>query len=302
MSGLDAAPRAPELTGVPLTGARTAAGFGQRRARRPVASIAIIVVFVLAAVVGPMLVGDAATQMSLADRLQPPVGFGGSWDHFLGTDKLGRDILARTLGGARVALIVAAASVGLAGLAGLALGVIGGYLGGWRDSLISRVVDISLAFPIVLIALLFAVKFGPSFWNVILVIVLLLWARFARLARGEAVVLREREFVEAARAVGASRSSILVAHIIPNVAGPVLILATLQVGWAILTESSLSFLGAGVPPPAPAWGSMVADGRDLLRSAWWISTVPGAAIMVVTIAFNMVGDWLRDVLDPGQTS
>lgn len=264
----------------------------------PVVSLTAIVLFVLAAIFGPIIVGETSTSMSLADRLAPPVGFGGTWEHPLGTDKLGRDMLARVIGGSRVALIVALASVSIAGILGLGLGVLAGYRGGWRDTLIMRLVDLTLAFPVVLLALLFAVQFGPSLTNVIGVIVLLLWARFARLARGDALSLRAREFVVASKAIGTSDTSILVRHITPNVLPPIIVLATLQIGWAILTESALSFLGAGVPPPAPAWGSMVADGRDLLRSAWWISTIPGLAIVVVTVSFNMIGDWLRDRLDP----
>jgi peptide/nickel transport system permease protein len=265
--------------------------------RPPYISIGILVGFVLIAVFGPMLIGSRATDFSMGDRLLKPVGFGGSWDHPFGTDKLGRDMFARTVVGARVALVVTLASILGGGLLGLVSGVVSGYFGGWRDSVISRMVDLSLAFPVVLLALLFAVQFGPSLWSVVVVTAILLWGRFARLARGESLALRQREYIVAARAMGVPPRTIVRTHIVPNIMGPMLILATLQVGWAILTEASLSFLGAGVPPPEPTWGSMVADGRDLLRSAWWVSTIPGLAIVAVTVACNIVGDWMHDSLD-----
>jgi peptide/nickel transport system permease protein len=264
----------------------------------PVIPLLILVAWIVAALIGPVLTGSAATRIALNESLHPPVGFGGSPDHLLGTDQFGRDMLARLLGGARVALVVAAASVGIAGILGLVFGILAGYLGGLVDSVISRVADVVLALPVVLLALLFAVRFGPSLLNVVVIIVILFWGRFARLARGETMVLRELDFVESARAQGASGLRIMATHVALNVLPSLLVLATLQTGWAILTEASLSFLGAGIPPPAPAWGSMVASGADLVETAWWVPILPGAAILLVTVAVNLVGDWIRDRLDP----
>jgi peptide/nickel transport system permease protein len=161
-----------------------------------------------------------------------------------------------------------------------------------------RSVDVSLAFPSLLLALIFAVTVGPSFWVVVAVLVLLIWARYARLLRGEVLSWKQRDFVASARVAGASSTRIMFVHILPNVASSVVVLSTLQVGWAILVEASLSFLGAGVPPPTPTWGGMVSDGRNYVDTLWWISVFPGLAVMLVVLAFNLLGDWLRDVLDP----
>lgn len=234
----------------------------------------------------------------LVDRLKPPLLWGGTWSHPLGTDDLGRDILARVIVGARVSLAVAVAGVGLAGVVGTAAGLVAGYAGGWPDSALMRLVDVTLSLPVILLAMLAAVRFGPSTVNVVIVVAFLLWARFARLARGEALALKVRPFVEGARAVGAGHTRVLLVHIMPNLLSSVIVLASLQVGWAILTEASLSFLGAGVPPPQPAWGSMVANGQDLLATSWWVSTIPGAAIAAVVLVSNVAGDRLRDRLDP----
>ena len=274
--------------------------FRLRYSRLPIVSVAVLVLWVLAALVGPKIWGQESTEIDLINGLKPPCGFGDCGHHLLGTDQFGRDMLARIIGGARVALIIAVASVGLAGVLGMTLGVIAGYTRGVTDSVISRIADLALAFPVVLLALLFAVRFGPSLRSVVIIIIILLWGRFARVARAETLVLRELGFVESARAQGAGTLRIMARHIVPNVLPPVLVLATLQTGWAILTEASLSFLGAGVPPPRPAWGSMVADGRDLLEEAWWVPILPGLAILLVTIAVNVVGDWLRDWSDPKQ--
>jgi peptide/nickel transport system permease protein len=260
------------------------------------------VLLVIAAVagVGDLLVrfDPQATALSVASR--PPLGLGPTAlpEHWLGTDAVGRDILSRLIAGTRVSVLTAALSVGGAMLMGTAAGILGGYVGGWADRLLMRLADATLAFPAVLLALLLAVRFGPSFWGTVGVLCILLWARFARVVRAEVLALREREFIAAARVVGGGPLWIMWRHVLPNVAGTVLVLVTLQIGWAIIAEASLSFLGAGVPPPAPAWGTMVADGRNVLRSAWWISSIPGLAIMLLVVACNSVGDWLRDVLDP----
>lgn len=223
---------------------------------------------------------------------------GGSTDYLLGTDRLGRDVLSRILLGTRVSLGVAAVALAIGGVVGTLLGMVAGYLGGWADILIMRLADTFLAFPSVLMALVLAVTVGPGFWVVAVVLGLVLWARFARLIRGETLSWKQRDFVALARVAGARGGYILRHHLFPNITNSLVVLGTLQVGWAIVVEASLTFLGAGIPPPTPTWGGMVAEGLDFVESAWWISVMPGLAIMVVVFAFNLLGDWLRDRLDP----
>jgi peptide/nickel transport system permease protein len=178
------------------------------------------------------------------------------------------------------------------------LGLVSGYFGRWIDTVIMRLTDTMLSLPIILIALLFAVSLGPSFTNLIIVLGLVMWARFARLVRGEVLTWKEREFVALAKVGGCSPLRIMLRHIFPNLVNPLMVLATLQVGWVIIVESSLSFLGAGIPPPAPSWGSMIADGRGYVATAWWLSLFPGLALVLAVLSVNMLGDWLRDHLDP----
>jgi len=236
---------------------------------------------------------------SLALRLKPPMWEkGGSITYPLGTDKVGRDVLSRIIYGARVSLRVSIEGIVVSGFIGTALGLISGYFGGRVDALIMRLVDISLGLPIILVALVFVAALGPSFSTVIAVITILLWARYARQVRGEVLSIKERDFVARARVAGASHFRIMFRYLLPNVVNTLIVLATLQVGFVIIFESSLSFLGAGIPRPTPAWGLMVADGRELIVTAWWISMFPGIAIMLTVLSFNLVGDWLRDHLDP----
>jgi peptide/nickel transport system permease protein len=231
-------------------------------------------------------------------ELPPAFLEGGSWTYLLGTDRLGRDVFSRILFGSRLSLGVAAVALLIGGLVGTALGLIAGYRGGWVDALVMRLADTFLAFPSILIALVLAVTVGPSFWVVALVLGLVLWARFARLVRGEVLSWKVRDFVALARVAGAGGPYIILHHLLPNVINSLVVLCTLQVGWAIVVEASLTFLGAGIPPPAPTWGGMVAEGLDFIETAWWISLMPGIAILLVVFAFNLVGDWLRDRLDP----
>jgi peptide/nickel transport system permease protein len=236
---------------------------------------------------------------SLSSRLKPPVWQdGGSLSYPLGTDKLGRDILSRIIYGARVSMAVSAVAIFVGGAIGTALGLISGYFGGRTDALLMRLVDISLSLPTILLALVLVAAVGPSFWTVITVLVVLLWARYARLVRGETLTIKERDFIARARVAGASHTRIMGRYILPNVVNSLIVLATLQVGYVILLESALSFLGAGLPRPTPAWGLMVADGRELIVTAWWVSMFPGLAIMLTVLALNLLGDWLRDHLDP----
>jgi peptide/nickel transport system permease protein len=236
---------------------------------------------------------------SLALRLKPPMWEkGGSITYPLGTDKVGRDVLSRIIYGARVSLRVSIEAIVVSGFIGTALGLISGYFGGRVDALIMRLVDISISLPIILVALVFVAALGPSFTTVIALITILLWARYARQVRGETLSIKERDFVARARVAGASHFRIMFRYLLPNVVNTLIVLATLQVGFVIIFESSLSFLGAGIPRPTPAWGLMVADGRELIVTAWWISMFPGIAIMLTVLSFNLVGDWLRDHLDP----
>ena len=236
---------------------------------------------------------------SLALRLKPPMWEkGGSITYPLGTDKVGRDVLSRIIYGARVSLRVSIEGIVVSGFIGTALGLMSGYFGGKVDALIMRLVDISLGLPIILVALVFVAALGPSFTTVIALVTILLWARYARQVRGETLSIKERDFIARARVAGASHFRIMFRYLLPNVVNTLIVLATLQVGFVIIFESSLSFLGAGIPRPTPAWGLMVADGRELIVTAWWISMFPGIAIMLTVLSFNLVGDWLRDHLDP----
>jgi len=270
---------------------------GLRRA--PVIPLAIIGLIIFTATFAPLLTPYSTTKPSLAERLTPPVWESeGSWDHPLGTDALGRDMATRLMFGGRVSMLVAILTLILGGGIGTAIGLFAGYYGGRLDSVLMRIADSTLAFPIILFAILLVVTLGASMANVVIAIALVLWARYARVIRGEVLALRERDFIARARVAGCSDLRILLVHLFPNTANTLLVLLTLQVGWVIIVEASLSFLGAGIPPPTPAWGAMVADGREYVDTAWWVSAFPGVAIMLTVIAFNLVGDWLRDALDP----
>jgi peptide/nickel transport system permease protein len=272
-----------------------------RQARRyPLVPLGLLTfLLVVPALLAPQIAPYDPLKGSLSKRLMPPAWQeGGSIDHPLGTDKLGRDMLSRLIHGARVSLMVSMIAIFVGGIIGTGLGLMSGYFGGRVDSLIMRLVDISLSLPTILLALVLVAAVGPSFGTVITVLVVLLWARYARLVRGETLSIRERDFIARARVAGASHTRIMLKYIFPNVVNSLVVLATLQVGYVILLESALSFLGAGLPRPIPAWGLMIADGRELIVTAWWVSMFPGLAIMLTVLALNLLGDWLRDHLDP----
>jgi peptide/nickel transport system permease protein len=284
---------------VALPQAQAAAPARRRGRRAPVIPGAIIVMFVLMALLAGVLSPADPYEQSLRAKLTPPAWEeGGSWAHPLGTDRLGRDLLSRVLHGARVSLAAGALTVVLSGAVGAAVGLVAGYYRGRVDAVLMRATDATLSFPVILLALILAVTVGPSFVNVILAIAVVLWARFSRVIRGEVLSLMERDFIGLARIAGCSAWRIITRHLFPNTLNTLVVLLTLQVGYVIIVEASLSFLGAGIPPPTPAWGSMIAEGRDFITSAWWVSFFPGLAILLVVLAFNLLGDWLRDVLDP----
>ncbi|MCY4368438.1 MAG: ABC transporter permease [bacterium] len=265
----------------------------------PKLPLLVVLVTIFLAVFGEAVAPHGPTTIDLINARLPPFWAAeGSTQFLLGTDELGRDVLSRIIGGARVSLGVAIVTIAVGGIIGTALGIWAGYARGLTDVVIMRIVDGFLAFPAILIALVFSVTVGPGFGVVVLVLALMLWSRYARLIRGEVLSLRDRDFVNLARVAGASPLRIVLVHIFPNVLSTFLVLSTLQVGWAITVEATLSFLGAGVPPPDPTWGGMVAGGQALLRKEWWVSVFPGAAIGVVVLSFNLLGDWIRDALDP----
>jgi peptide/nickel transport system permease protein len=236
----------------------------------------------------------------VGDELLEVKQAGGSGKYLLGTDKVGRDVLSRIIHGSRISVIVAGIAIFISGAIGATLGITAGYFGGWVDSLLMRLVDISLSIPIILMALVLVTALGASYETIVTVLVIFLWAQYARQARGETLTVRVQDFIARARVAGASDARIMLKHIFPNVFNSMVVLATLQVGFVIILEASLSFLGAGIPRPNPAWGLMVADGRELIISSWWVSLFPGVAIMLVVMAMNLLGDWLRDRLDPKQ--
>jgi peptide/nickel transport system permease protein len=262
-------------------------------------AVAVLGLFILAALLAPLIAPANPTAGSLEDRLMPPAwAEGGSLRHLLGADDLGRDILSRLIYGAQVSLAVSALAILGAGVAGSTVGMIAGYFGGWVDRIIMRIVDLALSFPIIMLALLIAALFGPSLVNIIIVLMIVLWSPYARMARGETLRIKKLDYVDLARTAGASDLYVIVRHILPNIAGALIVLATLQVGTVIVLEASLSFLGVGVPPPTPSWGSMVSDGRNFIASAWWVSLIPGLAVLVVVMSANMLGDALADHLNP----
>lgn len=271
-----------------------------RTSRRwPVVPGVILILLVASAVFAPLLTSHNPRAGVLPDRLKPPAWLdGGSSKYILGTDGLGRDIWTRLVYGARVSLLVAGVVLITGGTAGVVLGLVAGYTGGLIDELVMRVVDVTLAVPLIFVALVAVVVFGQSLFLLFVILAFFGWAGFARQVRGEALQLREMDYVALARVSGASTGRILVRHILPGVVSTLLVIATLRVPSIILVEATLSFLGAGVPPPTPSWGAMTSDGRGYISSAWWVAFWPGIAILLTVVSFNFFGDWLRDRLDP----
>jgi len=267
--------------------------------RLPIFPLAIIGLFLILALFGEWLAPNDPYKTSLGARLLPPAWMdGGDSRYLLGTDRLGRDVFSRIIVGALPSFKVALAALLFGSILGSFVGLISGFFGGRTDAVIMRLADGTMAFPLILAALLLAAIIGPGGPTVILAACLVLWARFARLIRSEVLTVKERDFVKLARVAGASNWYIMVTHVLPNVLNSVVVLLTLQLGFVIILEATLSFLGAGIPPPTPTWGQMVANGRDYLEIGWWLSIFPGLAIALVVLSFNLLGDWLRDYTDP----
>jgi peptide/nickel transport system permease protein len=280
---------------------RISFGRGVRQlVRSPTATfgVAVLALFILMAIFAPQIAPHAPTAPNLLQRLTPPSWISGERAHLLGTDHLGRDILSRLIFGTRVALVVGALGVLLAATIGITLGTLAGYLGGWTDTIISRVVDTLIAIPNVILYLAVLFAFGPSLTVLILVIGGVNWTTFARVVRAEVLSVKQREFIEASRASGQHVAGIVLKHVLPNVIAPILVVGTLNVATVIILEASLSFLGLGVQPPTVTWGRMLADGRNYVATAWWLATFPGLFITALSLSLIFIGDWLRDLLDP----
>ncbi|WP_432974501.1 ABC transporter permease [Dactylosporangium sp. CA-233914] len=259
----------------------------------------ILAGFALFGLFGPMLAPRDPTKQSLTDTLLPPAFMdGGRSQYLLGTDQLGRDVLSRLLAGTQVSFFVAVGAVLVAGSIGLFVALVGGFLGGRVDAILTRVADASMAFPVLLLAIVVVAVFGKGIVIVILVLVLAVWPQYARVLRSEVVTVRNQDFVTMSRIMGGSSWWSITRHVLPNLVPTFLVLATLQLGLAIIAEGSLSFLGIGVQPPAASWGNMLADGRNYLATAWWIPVIPGMCLSATVLAANLTGDWLRQALDP----
>jgi peptide/nickel transport system permease protein len=262
-------------------------------------ALGTLAVLLFVAVFGDFLAPHDMYEQDLMKRLMPPFWMeDGSMSYLLGTDALGRDILSRLIGGARTSMVVAVVGLLIGGGIGGAAGIVAGYFGGRVDDAIMRLADATLAFPIILFALLLSISMGSGLLSVVIAISLVLWARFARVVRSDVLIIRDMDYVKMAKISGASSFWILRRHILPNVANTLTVLAGLQIGWVIILEATLSFLGAGISPPTPAWGSMTAEGREYLVDGWWVTFMPGMTIVITVVAFTRLGDWLRDWLDP----
>ena len=266
----------------------------------PIAAAVMVVIFLVAALLAPWIAPHDPAEASFLHSLTPPVWQDeGMLAYPLGTDNLGRDVLSRLIYGARISLLVGLTAVLIGGTLGTALGMIAGYAGGRTDAIIMRLADIQLAFPFILLAIMFLVVLGSGVLNLILILGIGQWVTYARIARAQTLSQREKEYVEAARALGARNASVIFKSILPNILAPLIVIASFNVASVILSEAALSFLGLGVPTTTPTWGGMLAESRDqLLAGRWWLAVFPGVAIALTVLAFNILGDWLRDHLDP----
>jgi peptide/nickel transport system permease protein len=266
----------------------------------PLIPMSILGLLLFAAIFANVLAPHDPEVGSLGERFRPPFWQqGGSEKFLLGSDHLGRDVLSRLIFGARVSIVVGFTAVLFAGVVGTGLGILSGYLGGWVDQVIMRVTDAWLAIPALTYAIFLAAVVGPSEMNIVIILGLVYWTRYARVIRGEVLSLKERDFVRLAIVAGCSKRTIMKRHILPNVLNSAIVLGTLMLGVVVVTEAALSFLGVGVPPPKPAWGLMLADGKKgLMAGYWWLTVLPGCCIMLMVLSANLLGDWLRVKLDP----
>jgi len=271
-----------------------------RLGEMPLIPMMILVLIALVAIFANQLAPHNPEVGALTARFKPPFWLkGGSYQYLLGTDQLGRDVLSRLIFGARVSMVVGITAVAVAGVIGTFLGILSGYLGGWVDQVIMRLTDTWLALPALTFAIFLSAIVGPSMWNIVIILGITYWTRYARVIRGEVLSLREREFVRLAIVAGCSKWTIMRRHILPNVINSAIVIGTLMIGVVIITEATLSFLGVGVPPPQPAWGLMLSDGKQgLMVGYWWLTVFPGLCIMLMVLSANLMGDWLRVKLDP----
>jgi peptide/nickel transport system permease protein len=263
-----------------------------------VAGVFVVATMVLVAIAAPLIAPYDPYEQSLDTRLGPPIWAGGSFAHPLGTDQLGRDVLSRLMYGARVSIAIGVMAVLVSGVLGVAAGVAAGFYGGLVDELLMRLADLRLALPFVLLVISVIAVFGPSFTNLIVILGLTGWVPYAKIVRAEALSMREREFIVAARALGATNTRLMFRHILPNTVAAAIVIGSLELANIIVVEASLSFLGLGVQAPTPSWGNMLGESRDYLMSNFWLATLPGIAISITAISVNLIGDWLRDILDP----
>ena len=271
------------------------------RARWPLLAIICLVTLIIVAIFAPQIAPADPSRQHLIERLLPPLSPNQQADsvYWLGSDGLGRDVLSRLIYGARVSLAVGVAAVAIGGLIGIFLGVVAGYAGSRTDDLIMRLADIQLAFPFILLAIMVLVVLGAGFLNLVIVLAVGQWVTYARIARGETIAQKRKDYIESARAIGVHSSRIVRRGILPNILAPLIVIASFNVAGVILSEAALSFLGLGVPPEVPTWGGMLAESRDqLLGGYWWLAVFPGVAIMVTVLSLNILGDWMRDFLDP----
>lgn len=270
-----------------------------RREPTALASLAVLVVYASAAILAPFVAPADPNAGDLSYRLAPPAWMpGGELERLLGADAVGRDLLSRIIWGARASLAIGGLSVLISAAIGLALGSVAAYVRGWPDGVISRFAEFLMAFPLLIFAIGVLAVFGPAFWVLVMALAFKSWVEFFRVTRGEVLAQTTREYVAAARAIGASHARIITRHLLPNVVHTTLVLMSLRFGYLIVMEASLSFLGLGIQPPTPAWGSMVADGRGFMLDAWWVATFPGLALLLLVLSLNLLGEGLRDVLDP----
>jgi peptide/nickel transport system permease protein len=289
----------------PQTGSRFRREFGRGArsmvaAKWPILALLILLVVLFVAIFGPVIAPMDPNRQNIMLRLAAPMADGPNGQIFvMGSDALGRDAFSRLLYGARVSLLVGVAAILVGGTLGVSAGLVSGYFGGWIDDVLMRLGDIQLAFPFILLAIMFLVVLGPGLFNLIVVLGIGQWVTYARIVRAQTLSLREKEFVEAARAMGDSTASIIFRTILPNIVAPLTVIASFNVASVILAEAALSFLGLGVPADVPTWGSMLAQSRDqLIANKWWLAIFPGLAIVFTVLSFNIMGDWLRDFLDP----